>query len=83
MTHHTTFDPQTLSVSPGRPPLRRRRCRPRLHPLVPQPFRAGRTRMLNCVGAEPATARAGKEDSCAIRTLFPDPCRQHGHSGFG
>ena len=39
--------------------------------------------MLNRIGAETATARAGKEDSGAIRTLFPDPRRQHGHGGFG
>ena len=39
--------------------------------------------MLNRIGAETTTARAGKEDSGAICTLFPDPCRQHGDGGFG
>src|ERR1035441_8703240 len=39
--------------------------------------------MLNRIGAETAAASAGKEDSSAIRTLFPDPRRQHGHGGFG
>jgi len=39
--------------------------------------------MLNSIGAETVTSRAGKEDSRAIRTLFPDPRRQHSNGGFG